>query len=342
MEEKNNPFADSTEQDRKRSLYQQWGLSLDLALEAHDLLRGDHGGEIPGVKLTEEHEPLATIKTVTILNQQGSRIMQKPIGTYITISSEHFTFNHRSVHQQLAALIAKQLQQVIKLQDLNQTVLVVGLGNWKSTPDSLGPRLVNKMMATRHLHGNVPKEVVEGVRPVCTLAPGVLGLTGIETAEIIKGVVDKVKPALIVAFDALAAGDASRIGTTIQISNTGINPGSGVGNQRPGVNQQTMGVPVIAVGIPTVVKAKIIAHNVLEAFLHELNNRPQLQQLVKALPEPLLHSIINNILQPYQNNLEVTPKEIDDLIHNCASILADSLTQVLHPDMNEDFANCFI
>lgn len=326
----------------KLALYQQWGLSLDLALEAHDLLRGERGGEIPGVKLTEECEALASIKVITILNSQGSQIMQKPLGTYITITSDSFTLNNHSVHQQMVQIVAKQLQKVIQLDQLSDPVLIIGLGNWKSTPDSLGPRVSSKMMATRHLYGNVPEQLLEGVRPVCTLAPGVLGMTGIETAEMVKAVVDNIHPAMVIAIDALAAGDVSRIGTTIQISNTGINPGSGVGNQRPGIHQQTLGIPVIAIGIPTVVKAKIIAHNVLEAFIQQLENHPALRANKQQLPPPLLKQLFDTVLTPYQNNLEVTPKEIDDLMNNCAIILAEALRQTLHPNMNQDFADCFM
>lgn len=325
----------------KFALYSQWDMLPELALEAHDLLRGDHGGEIPGVQLTEEQDPLATIHTVKILNTQGSRIMQKPEGTYVTIHAPELTVNHRGIQQDFIALLTRQLQPFIQLPSLSDGVLVVGLGNWKSTPDSLGPRLIHQLMATRHLHGNVPEQILEGVRPVTTVAPGVLGMTGIESAEIIRGIADHVQPKLILVIDALAAGDASRIGTTIQISNTGITPGAGVGNQRPGINATTMGVPVISIGVPTVVKARIIAHNVLEEFWSQLHTRPQLHKLLQELPQPLLHNMMNATLQSCQPNLEVTPKEIDDLVQNCSTILAGAITQVLHPNMNQDFADSF-
>lgn len=325
----------------KFELYHQWDLLPELALEAHDLLRGEHGGEIPGVKLTEEVDPLATIHTVTILNAQGSRIMQKPIGTYVTIFAKELAVNHRGVQQDLTDLVIKYLSPFIQLPNLNDGVLVVGLGNWKSTPDSLGPRMINQIMATRHLHGNVPEEILEGVRPVTTVSPGVLGMTGIESAEIVHGIVDRVQPKLIIAVDALAAGDVSRIGTTIQISNTGISPGAGIGNQRAGINEDTMGIPVISIGVPTVVKARIIAHNVLEEFWNQLSKRPQLHKMLSDLPQPAMHNMMQHALQSCHNNLEVTPKEIDDLVQNCSTILSGAITKVLHPDMNQDFADSF-
>ena len=258
------PSIKTTIPGSKFQLYQQWDLLPELALEAHDLLRGEHGGEIPGVKLTEEVGKFATIHTVTILDERGSRIMQKPEGTYVTIFSQELAVNHRGVQQELVQVVRQELQKFVQLPTLQDTVLVVGFGNWKSTPDSLGPQLINQLMATRHLHGNVPEEILKGVRPVVTIAPGVLGMTGIESADIVRGIAERVKPSLILAIDALAAGSASRIGTTIQISDTGVTPGVGVGNQRAAINQETMGIPVISIGVPTIVKARIIAHNVLE------------------------------------------------------------------------------
>ena len=328
--------------DEQLNLYKQWGLSLDLALEAHDLLRGERGGEVPGVKLTEEQEALASIKVITIMNSQGSEIMQKPPGTYITISSDSFTLNNHSVRQEMAVILAKQLQKIIPLKDLKQPVLIVGLGNRQATPDSLGPRVAEKIMATRHLFGHAPQQILEGVRPVSTLAPGVLGTTGIESAEMVKAVVEHIRPSLVIAIDALAAGDASRIGTTIQICDTGINPGAGVGNNRPGLYEKFLGVPVLAIGVPTVVKAKIIAHHALQDFWDLLNNHSVVRKNQFSLPQPVLAQLIEDALAPYQNNLEVTPKEIDDLINNCAVIIAEALRLSLHPNMNHDFADCFM
>lgn len=325
----------------KFELYRQWDLLPELALEAHDLLRGEHSGEIPGVRVTEEVEDLATVHTVTILNAQGSRIMQKPEGTYVTIHSQELALNHRGVQQQLTQLLVKYLQPFVQLPSLEDNVLVVGLGNWKSTPDSLGPRTISHLMATRHLHGNVPEAILEGVRPVTTIAPGVLGMTGIESADIVRGIVDRIAPKLIVVIDALAAGDVSRIGATIQISNTGISPGAGIGNQRTGIHERNMGVPVVSIGIPTVVKARVIAHNVLEEFWNQLLKRPQLRELLQLLPQPAMHNMMQTALQSCHQNLEVTPKEIDDLIHNCSVILSGAITQVLHPDMNQDMADSF-
>ncbi len=323
-------------------LYREWNMLPELAIEAHDLLRGEKGGEIPGVQLTETAEPHAAVHTVTILNSQGSRIMQKPEGTYVTIFSRELAANHYGILDSLVEVVTRHLNPFITLSSLNEPVLVAGLGNWKSTPDSLGPRVISQLVATRHLHGNVPEEILQGVRPVSVIAPGVLGMTGIESADLIRSVAKQVNAKLIITIDALAAGDISRIGSTIQISSSGITPGAGIGNTRTGITAQTMGVPVVSIGIPTVVKARIIAHHVLEDFWQQLTQRPQWNKLLQELPEPAIHNTMQQALKACHTGLDVTPKEIDDLMRNCSTIVARAITRVLHPDMNEDFAASFM
>ena len=317
-------------------LYQQLDCMPELAVEAHDLLRGEHGGEIPGVSLTEESNEVATIHTVKILNQQGSHIMQKPIGTYVTIFTEALMLNHHGVHETTANIVAEQLAPFFAQLSTKDSILVAGLGNWNATPDALGPRVINKLMATRHLHDNVPQEVLEGVRPVATITPGVLGMTGIESAELIAGIVKSIQPKLLIVIDALSAGNPERIGTTIQISDTGIQPGAGVANPRATINAETLGIPVISIGMPTVVKARLIAHQMLEQYQQSL-----FEHLHDRRFPYYAQQAMETALQHCQANLEVTPKEIDDIISNCSTILSKAITQALHPNMNADFAECF-
>ncbi len=333
---RNNTISHHEGSTTKTALYRQLGCMPELALEAHDLLRGEHGGEIPGVSLTEETDSFATIHTVKILNEQGSRIMQKPMGTYVTIFTEALQMNHHGVHQTLAETVAEQLAPFVSQIGEDDCVLIAGLGNWNATPDALGPRVLKHIMATRHLHGNVPDEVLEGVRPVATISPGVLGMTGVESAELIAGVVKTVQPKLLIVIDALAAGDSSRIGTTIQICNTGIEPGAGVANPRAGINQTSLGIPVVAIGIPTVVKARLIAHQVLEQYQRILSEHMQDRRLPYYASQAM-----ENALAQCPSDLEVTPKEIDDIVNNCSVILAKAITQALHPNMNADFAESF-
>ena len=316
-------------------------ISYDLAIEAHDLLRAARGGEISGVSVEEHDYPQAQVKLVKILNEQGASQMNKPIGSYLTISSDVLFINNRKYHQKLAEIIASELTELHFLRS-DALVLVAGLGNRRATPDALGPRIAEQIIATRHLHGRVPAEILAGVRPVAALAPSVLGITGIETAEMLKAVTDLIKPELLVVCDALAAGDVSRIGTTIQIADSGINPGSGLGNERTAINQSTMGVPVLAIGVPTVVNAAVIAHNILENFLDELEAERPFAQIRDQLSSEIFERAAAASLHPYNNRLNVTPKEIDDLINNTASVIAKALSLYLHPNMNADFAEIFV
>jgi len=320
-------------------VYRHLGINLDLALEAHEAIRGTRGGEIPGVSLDEESFDIADVKTVQVLDQRGASIIGKPPGKYITIESDVLRINNKAYHKELSHILAQQLKNIIPFQSDNDSVLIVGLGNWNATPDALGPQVVEKSMATRHLYGKVPEELTNGLRSVSAIAPGVLGITGIETAEIIKGIVEKTGPNIIIAIDALAAGDVRRIGATIQLADTGINPGSGVGNKRAGLNQETMGVPVVAIGVPTVVHAGIIANDIIDKFVQQMKQRPPLTELTKELHPPMLKLIIDQVLQPYSNTLMVTPKEIDDLIENTSKVIAMALAEALHPAMPEEVAN---
>lgn len=317
-------------------LYRQMDCMPELALEAHDLLQNEHGGEIPGVICTEQTAPYASVHTVSILNEQGSQILQKPIGTYVNIFTEALRINHRTIHQSIIDTVSAHLSPFLSNIEKEDCVLIAGLGNWNATPDALGPRVMEHIMATRHLHGNVPKEIVRGVRPVATISPGVLGMTGIESAEMIAGVVNSVQPKLLIVIDALAAGDANHIGSTIQISDTGIQPGAGVANQRTEINKTSLGIPVVAIGVPTVVKARRIVLQVFEQCLQNLAEHLKDRRLPYYAEQAM-----ETAMQQCQINLEVTPKEIDDLVNNCAYILAKAITQALHPNCTNDFSESF-
>jgi len=286
----------------KTQVYRELGINLDLALEAHDVIRGERGGEIPGVSLSEDSFNVANVKTVTVLDQRGASIIGKPPGKYITIESDVLRVNNKTSHRQLSQILMQKLKEILPFKTENDSVLIVGLGNWNATPDALGPQVVEKTMATRHLYGKVPEELTNGLRSVSAIAPGVLGTTGIETAEIIKGIVEKTSPNVLITIDALAAGNVSRIGTTIQIADTGINPGSGVGNKRAVINQETIGIPVIAIGVPTVVHAGVIANDIIENFVEQMKSRPPLIELTKEMNPPMLKMIIEQVLKPYSNS----------------------------------------
>jgi len=317
---------------RKSELYQLMGVHLDMAVEAHELLRGEAGREIPGVEMYEQQFENGNIKTITILDEQGEQVMGRPRGSYVTLETPMLRENDKMAHKEIGEILANEMKKIVPLNE-NSTILIIGLGNWNATPDSLGPRVVNMSMATRHIFQYAPVELQQGLRPVCVLAPGVLGITGIETAEIIKGTVERVKPDVLICIDALAAGSVERINSSIQISTTGINPGSGIGNNRTAINQETMGIPVIAIGVPTVVQAGIIAHQAMEQLYTHLANTPKMQDIHMRLQPVDINQMISKVLEPFGGQLMVTPKEIDEHITNTAKVIAMSLAIALHPGM---------
>jgi spore protease len=318
--------------------YNKFEVRLDLALEAQQIVRGEVGREIPGVKQDIENYNHAQVNIVTVVDPIGEEFIGKPIGRYITIEAPEIKQNNFEVHNDISQILAEKLKSLINI-DQDGTVLVIGLGNWQATPDALGPQVINKTIVTRHLKDYAPEELAGGLRPVCALTPGVLGITGIETAEIIKGVVDKVKPSLVIAIDALAARNVKRIGTTIQLANTGISPGSGIGNKRLGINEESMGVPVIAIGVPTVVHAAVIAKDSIDALINNLKLVPGFNA---QLNENIITNAIDNVLQPFANNLIVTPKEIDSLIELSSKIIASGISQALHPAIDAKNIHSYI
>ena len=310
---------------------------MDLALEAHSLLRGDANQEIPGVREDVKQFAYGTITNIQILDENGAQQMGKQPGNYLTIESTGLRENNPVVHQELADILGKELGEFIQTISLteNDTVLIVGLGNWDATPDALGPKVAGKVLVTRHLHKYTPQNIQGGLRPVCALSPGVLGITGIETAEIVKGVVERVQPSLIIAVDALAAMNLNRITSTIQVADTGIHPGSGIGNQRMAITREVLGVPVIAIGIPTVVHAAVV----IAASLQYLEDKQPVQKTL--LDDNTVQDTIQSVLQPFNGNFTVTPKEIDDLIETTAKIVASGLNQALHPAIGPEEGNIY-
>lgn len=304
----------------------------DLALEATAAQRGDAHVEIPGVEMTEESFEAAKVTRVKVLNELGAQSMGKPPGSYITIEAPGLRQRDRKYQQAVGKILVDELVALTNLGPDDQ-ILVVGLGNWNATPDALGPRVTQKLLVTRHLGDFISPDLRQGLRPVCALSPGVLGLTGIETAEIIKGVVEHVKPALVIAVDALAAKNVERVGTTIQLANTGIAPGGGLGNRRKGLNEEFLGVPVLAIGVPTVVYAASIVNDAVDLLLEHLQSEGKTFPGMFMTPE-VRRGLIGDIIRPAIGTLVVTPKEIDELIDDVAQVIAGSLNAALHQSVS--------
>ncbi|ACL70036.1 GPR endopeptidase [Halothermothrix orenii] len=320
----------------------------DLAVEAHNLAVKRTGGEVPGVSVREEIVENAKITRIEVLNQQGAEAINKPVGTYITIESQDLRGQNRLAHDKLTDIFATELGNLINFDairphpNLEPTIFVVGLGNWNATPDALGPHALNYLMVTRHLYQQAPPELRKGLRPVCALAPGVLGLTGVQTAEIIKGVVQLVNPDLIIAIDSLAARSTDRLARTIQISNTGISPGSGLGKKRLAINQETMNIPVIAIGVPTVVNAITIVNDAMEQLIQGELFSPTERERFRHIEEAEKKRLMANILSPYMGDLIMSPKGIDELIKDVGRIIGGGVNVALHPDITPENLSLYL
>ena len=208
-------------------------------------------------------------------------------------------------------------------------VLVVGLGNIYVTPDALGPKVINDIEVTRHIINYLPQYVEKGTRMVSAISPGVLGTTGIETLEILKGIVDNVKPKLVIVIDALASRSIERISSTVQLSDTGIIPGAGVGNKRSEISKKTIGIPVVAIGIPTVVETAVLVNDCLDLFITKLQDKTMSNDYLNQLKDTDNYEEIKEVLVPKDYNLIVTPKEIDELIENMAHIVASGINKAV-------------
>lgn len=238
-------------------------IRTDLALEAKELWEESAGKttKLHGVTARESSAKGVEITSVEVLNEEGAQALQKPVGRYVTLELTAFGKKQRDSLQHSAEVLAAQLQRLLKLKR-GQTVLVAGLGNEAVTPDAVGPKVARQLLITRHLVREMPT-LFGSYRPVAAVTPNVLGLTGLESAEVVAGVVDRIRPDRIVAVDALAARDLRRVCTTVQLSDTGITPGSGVQNARAEFTQRRFGVPVIAVGVPTVADVETLVSDLI-------------------------------------------------------------------------------
>ena len=283
----------------------------DLAVEAKDAL----GGQLPGVDTVEETREEGVAITRVGVTPEGAEHLGKAPGRYVTIGSRRLR-QHDPEHATLVGRILRdELQKFF--QPRPESVLVVGLGNWHATADALGPKVVARVLVTRHLRSLLPEAERAGLSAVAAFSPGVLGITGVETAEVVEGLVDRIGPDLVVAVDALAALDVARILTTIQITDTGISPGSGVGARRPSLTRERLGCGVVAIGVPTVVHATTIAEEAISRLTEEDLGDAERARLAEMFGE-----------------LVVTPKEIDRQVADLSRLIAGALNSALHPEVD--------
>lgn len=297
-------------------------IRTDLAIEAHEMCSREKAEKhhLEGIDVKEYRDGDVFVTKISVKNEKGSKILGKPEGNYITLEIPNLKYSDEA-YESACRQIAEQIR---KLSDItNQTkTLVVGLGNKYITPDALGPKTVSYLVVTNHIkQGN--DFLGEQFGRVCALVPGVLGTTGIETSSIIKGVVDEVKPDLVIAVDALASRSMDRISNTVQISDTGINPGSGVENKREGINEASLGTKVIAIGVPTVVDCATVASDSIDAAISEQGG-----DLNKISRETIYSALAKNV-----GNMMVTPKDIDSVIEKASKTVANGINLALHKNL---------
>ena len=302
-----------------------YNFRTDLALERRDIYQKINKiHQIDGIESTEEEKnENLRVTRVKITNENGEKSIGKPIGNYITIDIKKLKIAGEEEIQKTSETLSEELKKLIdEHTDKKGEILVVGLGNIYVTPDALGPKVINEIDVTRHIIKYLPQYIDEGTRPVSAISPGVLGTTGIETVEILKGIVDNIKPKLLIVIDALASRSIERISSTIQISDTGIVPGAGVGNTRQEISQRTLNIPVIAIGIPTVVELATLVSDGIDIFIDRLQDKAKSNDYLNKLQQEDKYEEVKEALNVGEYNMIVTPKEIDELIENMKNVVA--------------------
>ena len=286
-----------------------WKQRTDLALEAKELWQqsASQQTKLEGVEAREHTREGFGVDVVQVLDKRGEQALGKPAGTYITLTLDGLKRREEDAFGRAARAIAGELTPLLASLDESAPVLVVGLGNRAITPDAIGPLVHQHTMVTRHLVEQVP-EHFGSFRPVASLSAGVLGTTGVESGSLIRAVCDAIRPACVIAVDALASRSLHRVCRTVQLADTGIVPGSGVGNHRKALNRETLGIPVIAVGVPTVVDGATLAMDLLG---HE--EPPELARGVE--------------------NLMVTPRDIDSQVADLSKIIGWGISLALQPGL---------
>lgn len=284
-------------------------LRTDLAVEAHELADED----IRDVDYSKEEEKGLLIERLNIKTKRAGQLMGKEAGRYVTVSLPPLTDSIRDTDERLP-VIAREIRRLLPV---NGLVLVAGLGNSQITPDALGPKCVSSVLATRHITGEIARSTgLDRLRAVAVLATGVTGQTGIETGELVLSIVKRIKPTAVIVIDALASRRLERLGCTLQISDTGISPGAGVGNHRTKLSSETLGVPVIALGVPTVVDAVTMVSDLV------CPEDDRQQQSLKDKVSPKGRAMV------------VTPREVDLLVERAAKLLSLSINLALHTSVS--------
>lgn len=294
----------------------------DLAQEAREL-----HPELPGIYEQNEQFGNIAVSRITVESADSATKIGKQCGKYITLDSPDLSTRDSEAFHNMALQLAKEILALTGDLKQDATVLVAGLGNRFITPDSLGPSVVEKTFVTRHITEYMPDALSEPLRAVCAIAPGVLGITGVETFDIISGLVNNLKPDVLIVIDSLASRRAARISTTVQLTDTGISPGSGVGNARIGLNKEALNVPVIAIGVPMVVFASTIAQDTISLIAEKTGLHNDEEKLIQ---------LADDVISEHMGPMVVTPKDIDCIVDDMSKVLAEAINRALHGDKYDD------
>lgn len=305
-------------------------IRTDLALETQEQKQEEHA-DLKGVRFLEEKKGTdLVVSTVVIETENGAKTMEKPKGTYITIEAGSLEEEDEGYHREVSEELANVLKKLIPNKKEDYSVLVVGLGNREVTPDALGPGVVDNLFITRHILKEYGKYAFgeKTVPRVSSIVPGVMAQTGMESVEIVHGIMKETKPDFVLVIDALAARSTRRLKRTIQVTDTGINPGSGVGNHRHGLNQKSLGVPVISIGVPTVVDAATIVNDTMHNLIAAMSQSKPLKTIGDSLGEfsdAEKYELIRELLSPNLNTMFVTPKDIDESIKRLSFTISEGI-----------------
>ena len=295
----------------------------DLAVELRENL--DNTRELSGVKVSTKVDRDNDIKETEIVieTKEGADKIGKPIGTYITIESEELRCSDEEYHEPMSEALYQSLKKMLKGKT---KILVAGLGNRAVTPDALGPMVIDNLYVTRHL---IREDILFSAYEISAVAPGVMAQTGMESQEILKGVVAQVKPEVLLVIDALAAGTSNRLNKTIQLADTGIAPGSGVGNHRKAINYESMGVPVVAIGVPTVISVPAIVDEAMDVMLDAFGKNGT-REVMETFTEQERYQLACEMVEPYLANMFVTPKNIDEAIKRISFTISEAINRLQH------------
>ena len=318
-------------------MVEKYSIRTDLALEEKERFE-EENVEVQGVVLEEEYDEEREIRTTTvkIKTEHGAKTMGKPVGTYITMEAPNLAVPDEGYHREVSVKIAECVEKLLKgkwkkrSKDEDISILMVGLGNREVTPDALGPYVADNLNITRHIVREYGKYAMgeDEVTLVSALVPGVMAQTGMETAEIVRGVVAETKPDVILVVDALAARNSKRLNRTIQIADTGISPGSGVGNHRNAITEDSIGIPVIAIGVPTVVDAATIVNDAMENLMKEMEHSEALKGVgvvLQGYHAAEKYELVRQLISPHLNGMFVTPKDIDDTVKRISFTISEGL-----------------